>query len=170
MDEDAEASNSLEKSEKPDTEDPQRPISSEQPKKKPDPKESVKPKESERPKESNKPKETPKPTTTPKPTSTQKPSVTPAHTHTWVNITEQKKILVKEAWDEPIYDTDGYECTKCGHVSKSIDKAWDHADECGYGFREHFKTVQVDTIHHDAEYRIETVVVGQKCTGCGAKK
>ena len=73
-----------------------------------------------------------------------------------------EKRLVKEAYDEPIYEKQAYDvCTRCGaditgHVSEHLHKHIDRGENCGNGTA--YKTIQVDTIHHDAVYEQVYVV------------
>lgn len=124
-------------------------------------------------------------------TSPSKPSNTspkPAqHTHNWVAQTktinhpatghnETYYVTVKEAYDEPIYESRAI-CNKCG---EDITDNIDHIYECRSSYR--VKDVQVGTKHHEAvkEARTkwvqdkaawtETVTTGYKCSSCGATK
>lgn len=121
--------------------------------------------------------------TTERPT-TEKPKPEPTtteHVHTWKDVyeTQEKKVCVSEAWDEDVYENQSF-CSYCG---KNIDGNPDHIFECGKkyysealgeeiysGSSEIIKPVKVDTIHHPAEYEIqkEKVLVGRKCSTCGA--
>ena len=110
----------------------------------------------------------------PEPTTTE-------HVHTWKDVyeTQEKKVCISEAWDEDVYENQSF-CSYCG---KNIDGNPDHIFECGKkyysealgeeiysGSSEIIKPVKVDTIHHPAEYEIqkEKVLVGRKCSTCGA--
>ena len=109
-----------------------------------------------------------KPVSAETPKSTQKPT---AHQHNWVDVTETRKVLVAEAWDEDVYEEKCYSiCNQCGkNITNKIDSHWDvHPD--GFGYHSEYENVKTGTIHHDAEYKNETVVVGQKCSTCGATK
>ena len=121
--------------------------------------------------------------TTERPT-TEKPKSEPTtteHVHTWKDVyeTQEKKVCVSEAWDEDVYENQSF-CSYCG---KNIDGNPDHIFECGRkyydedigeeiyeGSSEVIKPTKVDTIHHPAEYEIqkEKVLVGRKCSTCGA--
>lgn len=116
--------------------------------------------------------------------TTEKPKPEPTtteHVHTWKDVyeTQKKKVCVSEAWDEDVYENQSF-CSYCG---KNIDGNPDHIFECGKkyysealgeeiysGSSEIIKPVKVDTIHHPAEYEIqkEKVLVGRKCSTCGA--
>lgn len=116
--------------------------------------------------------------------TTEKPKPEPTtteHVHTWKDVyeTQEKKVCVSEAWDEDVYENQSF-CSYCG---KNIDGNPDHIFECGKkyysealgeeiysGSSEIIKPVKVDTIHHPAEYEIqkEKVLVGRKCSTCGA--
>lgn len=159
---DIQPSNSPEEENKPVTEEPEGAISSGKPSKT----------ETSDKKNEQKPANTPKPSTekTNKPSPTPQPSK-PAHQHTWVDLTENRKVLVQEAWDEDVYEEKCYSiCNQCGaNITNKIDAHWDvHPD--GFGYHSEYVDVKTGTIHHDAEYKTETVVTGQKCSGCGATK
>ena len=116
--------------------------------------------------------------------TTEKPKPEPTtteHVHTWKDVyeTQEKKVCVSEAWDEDVYENQSF-CSYCG---KNIDGNPDHIFECGKkyysealgeeiysGSSEIIKPVKVDTIHHPGEYEIqkEKVLVGRKCSTCGA--
>lgn len=83
----------------------------------------------------------------------------PAHTHTWVDITETRTVTDKAAWDEPI---EGVHCS-CGQVFTDKSAANAHIEATGHA---HGGGI-VDYKHHPAETHTETVVVGQKCSSCG---
>lgn len=121
--------------------------------------------------------------TTERPTA-EKPKpeqATTEHVHTWKDVyeTQEKKVCVSEAWDEDVYENQSF-CSYCG---KNIDGNPDHIFECGRkyydedigeeiyeGSSEVIRPTKVDTIHHPAEYEIqkEKVLVGRKCSTCGA--
>lgn len=121
--------------------------------------------------------------TTERPT-TEKPKSEPTtteHVHTWKDVyeTQEKKVCVSEAWDEDVYENQSF-CSYCG---KNIDGDSYHIFNCGEkyyseslgeeiyeGSSEIIKPVKVNTIHHPAEYEIqkEKVLVGRKCSTCGA--
>ena len=72
-------------------------------------------------------------TTTKKEETTTKPApTTTSHAHNWTAHYAERKVLVKEAWDEPIYETNWhnhttpYVCETCGKVFGI------KCDECGY--------------------------------------
>lgn len=140
---------------------------------------------------------TPKPTSTTKPTATATPTPTPTHVHTWVDITktvnhpavtEQQTVVVSEAWTEqvPIYETKCLSiCNACraditGNTTAHI-KAHMLNGETGSCHTEYVDVlVGYDTVEHPAvtktvtvtvsEAWTETVVTGQRCSGCGATK
>ena len=99
-------------------------------------------------------------------------------------------IVDQEAWDEDIYETTAVSiCKECGYTTTSTTEMEDHLiDEHegdAYSVEKRIQ-VKVDTKHHDAvtheepvyeEVKVvdekawdETVVIGQKCSGCGATK
>lgn len=116
--------------------------------------------------------------------TTEKPKpepMTTEHVHTWKDVyeTQEKKVCISEAWDEDVYENQSF-CSYCG---KNIDGNPNHIFECGRkyydedigeeiyeGSSEIIRPVKVDTIHHPAEYEIqkEKVLVGRKCSTCGA--
>lgn len=130
-----------------------------------------------------KPAETQKPS---KPQEPQKPAETkPQHQHNWAAKTElithpeeghYETVVVKEAWDEPIYETKVV--CGCGAIFNN-DYEWEQhsLDGCIYGYS--VQSVQVGTKHHDAVTEpqwvvdkkawYESVIVGYECQ-CGATK
>lgn len=134
-------------------------------------------------------------TPTPKPTAT--PTPTPTHVHTWVNVTEtvnhpavteQQTVVVQEAWTEqvPIYEEVAVEiCYACGAdiTSNRTQHLKNHRlnGELGASYTDYQNVlVGYDTVNHPAvtktvtvtvqEAWTETVVTGQRCSGCGATK
>ena len=99
------------------------------------------------------------------------------HKHDWQPVYEKQWVpnivTVKEAYDEPVYDT---VCVcKCGETFSTSSEAAAHAEEYAIqgigGHSLSTKKVQVDTIHHDAitedQGQYEKVKTGEKCSGCG---
>lgn len=86
----------------------------------------------------------------------------PAHTHNWVDITETRTVTDKAAWDEPI---EGIICS-CGKVFTDKATARAHIGATGHASGGGI----VDYKHHPAQTHTETVVVGQRCSSCGATK
>lgn len=125
--------------------------------------------------------------TTERPTerpTTEKPKpeqATTEHVHTWKDVyeTQEKKVCVSEAWDEDVQELHSF-CSYCGkditynenHIFNCGRKYYDEdiGEEIYEGSSEVTKYVTVDTIHHPAEYEIqkEKVLVGRKCSTCGA--
>lgn len=122
-------------------------------------------------------------TPTERPT-TEKPKpeqATTEHVHTWKDVyeTQEKKVCVSEAWDEDVQELHSF-CSYCGkditynenHIFNCGRKYYDEdiGEEIYEGSSEVTKYVTVDTIHHPAEYEIqkEKVLVGRKCSTCGA--
>lgn len=111
-----------------------------------------------------------------------------AHTHTWVkyvaNTIQHKEEghyetkVVKEAYDEPVYEE--YDvCNKCGAKFKaSGNEIGEHeVDYCMWSYKT--VSIPVGSIHYDAETTQAWVVdkpayteyvYGEKCSGCGATK
>lgn len=111
-----------------------------------------------------------------------------AHTHTWVkyvaNTIQHKEEghyetkVVKEAYDEPVYEE--YDvCNKCGAKFKaSGNEIGEHeVDYCMWSYKT--VSIPVGSIHHDAETTQAWVVdkpayteyvYGEKCSGRGATK
>lgn len=104
---------------------------------------------------------------------------TPAHVHTWVTHEgsgHYETQVVKEAWDEPIYETQAKTiCNQCGaDITGIIDQ---HAQEsgytCGRSYRIDYVQVQTGTQHHDAEIKqvwVQDTAPYEQCSGCGATK
>lgn len=118
------------------------------------------------------------------------------HIHTWIDITEDvvvtdspattKQELVKEAWDETVIDEpERYESISVFNYD-GTPVTDEHAIElilAGLPSNYHTEDVIIPavthTVHHEAEYQtvevpavthVETRVVGQKCSTCGATK
>lgn len=112
--------------------------------------------------------------------------------HDAVTHTEQQ--LVKEAYDEPVYE-DKNVCNYCGAILPDDFQAFaNHLSNCGElvddprhpgqkmmsGATYSSKPVLVNTIHHDAEYTTvtvvdkdaydETIITSYVCSKCGATK
>lgn len=121
--------------------------------------------------------------TTERPTA-EKPKpeqATTEHVHTWKDVyeTQEKKVCVSEAWDEDVQELHSF-CSYCGkditydgnHIFRCGEKYFDEdiGEEIYEGSRAITRYVTVDTIHHPAEYEIqkEKVLVGRKCSTCGA--
>lgn len=121
--------------------------------------------------------------TTERPT-TEKPKPEPTtteHVHTWKDVyeTQEKKVCVSEAWDEDVYEDRDF-CSYCGkditddknHIFRCGEKYYDEdiGEEIYEGSRAIIRPTKVDTIHHPAEYEVqkEKVLVGRKCSTCGA--
>lgn len=110
----------------------------------------------------------------PEPTTTE-------HVHTWKDVyeTQEKKVCVSEAWDEDVQELHDF-CSYCGkditddgnHIFRCGKKYYDEdlGEEIYSGSSSVGRYVTVDTIHHPAEYEIqkEKVLVGRKCSTCGA--
>lgn len=106
-------------------------------------------------------------------------SSTPAHVHTWVThegTGHYETQVVKEAWDEPVYETQAKTiCNQCGaDITGIIDQ---HAQEsgytCGRSYRIDYVQVQTGTQHHDAEIKqvwVQDTAPYEQCSGCGATK
>ena len=122
--------------------------------------------------------------TTNQPVTTEKPKpeqATTEHVHTWKDVyeTQEKKVCVSEAWDEDVQELHSF-CSYCGkditydgnHIFRCGEKYFDEdiGEEIYEGSRAITRYVTVDTIHHPAEYEIqkEKVLVGRKCSTCGA--
>lgn len=106
-------------------------------------------------------------------------SSTPAHVHTWVTHEgsgHYETQVVKEAWDEPVYETQAKTiCNQCGaDITGIIDQ---HAQESGYtcggSYRIDYVQVQTGTKHHDAETKqvwVQDTAPYEQCSGCGETK
>lgn len=120
----------------------------------------------------------------------------PAHKHNWVNVTktvnhpaethqedvyEDRRVKVKDAWDEQVKTGSTAVCRQCGYRTTDNNAMDMHCLEEG-----HSSTWETNytTVHHDAVYETqkvkvgtktvvdkaawtETVVTGQKCSSCG---
>lgn len=109
-------------------------------------------------------------------TNTSDNSAAPAHVHTWVlheGSGHYETQVVKEAWDEPVYETQMRAiCNQCGAdlTNADIDKHFkDSGYSCG-GYHAEYIQVQTGTIHHDAETKqvwVQDVAPYAQCSGCG---
>lgn len=121
--------------------------------------------------------------------SNKKPA-SPTHTHRFVaeyrDIQHEEKghyetVTISEAWDEPVYENIAYMvCNECYLEMYSSDEYHSHCDATLHGgFRDMYKSVLIDTIHHPAKTEkqwvvdengwTETVTTGFHCS-CGATK
>ena len=101
-------------------------------------------------------------------------NATPAHVHTWVlheGSGHYETQVVKEAWDEPVYETQMRAiCNQCGAdlTNADIDKHFkDSGYSCG-GYHAEYIQVQTGTIHHDAETNqvwVQDVAPYAQCSG-----
>lgn len=102
----------------------------------------------------------------------------PAHEHKWVlheGSGHYETQVVKEAWDEPIYETQARSiCNQCGaDITDNIDEHFMYAInnglDCGGWHVEYIKT-QTGVQHHDAETKqvyVQDVAPYAQCSGCG---
>lgn len=160
---------------------PQKPTGTQKPSKPTETQKPSKPSETK----PQKPAETQKPSK-PVETKPQEPAETkPQHQHDWAAKTElithpeeghYETVVVKEAWDEPIYETKVV--CGCGAMFNDVDSWGQHSiDGCIYGYS--VQSVQVGSKHHDAVTQqqwvvdkkawYESVIVGYECQ-CGAIK
>lgn len=110
---------------------------------------------------------------------------TPAHVHTWVThegTGHYETQVVKEAWDEPVYEM--REVTRCSTCNTDIsswseEQVGDHieahilAGEDKGGYYSTGEKVQTGTKHHDAETKqvwVQDTAPYEQCSGCGATK
>lgn len=115
-------------------------------------------------------------------TNTSDNSVAPAHVHTWVlheGSGHYETQVVKEAWDEPIYET--REVTRCSTCNVDMstwseEQIFEHLDAHIYaneskgGYYSTGERVQIGTQHHDAETKqvwVQDVAPYAQCSGCG---
>lgn len=109
-------------------------------------------------------------------------SSTPAHVHTWVTHEgsgHYETQVVKEAWDEPIYEMQAKDvCNQCG--ADVTNDPWGHMDasivdgqETCWAYHTEWEKVQTGTQHHDAETKqvwVQDTAPYEQCSGCGAMK
>ena len=97
-----------------------------------------------------------------------------AHTHTWEPVYQSTWVQDSAAWDEPVYSTVvKYRCSVCGKLFDSVLEWSDHDINVHNGessYSDVAVKVQTGTTHHDATGHYEQVVVGYRCTGCGATR
>lgn len=103
----------------------------------------------------------------------------PAHVHTWVlheGSGHYETQVVKEAWDEPVYETQARSiCNQCGADITAdpdqhfIDNMSNGQLTCG-SYHTDWVKVQTGTVHHDAETKqvwVQDVAPYAQCSGCG---
>ena len=105
-----------------------------------------------------------------------------SHKHTWVDVTEERWVsnsvwvVDQAAWDEQVATGSVWHCN-CGATFNSASAIAAHAEEMALqGSFNHGSWVETiyGTVHHDEvghwedQGHYETVVVGRKCSGCGA--
>lgn len=122
-----------------------------------------------------------------------------SHTHNWVNVTkivnhpavthqevvyENRRVKVKDAWDEKVYVKTVKTCRQCGFSTSNPSEMTNHMLENGHSCS---SQDIYETVHHDAVYETqrvkvgtktvvdkaawtETVVTGKKCSFCGETK
>lgn len=109
-------------------------------------------------------------------------SSTPAHVHTWVTHEgsgHYETQVVKEAWDEPVYEMQAKDvCNQCG--ADVTNDPWGHMDasivdgqETCWAYHTEWEKVQTGTKHHDAETKqvwVQDTAPYEQCSGCGATK
>lgn len=115
-------------------------------------------------------------------TNTSDNSAAPAHVHTQVlheGSGHYETQVVKEAWDEPIYET--REVTRCSTCNVDMstwseEQIFEHLDAHIYaneskgGYYSTGERVQIGTQHHDAETKqvwVQDVAPYAQCSGCG---
>ncbi len=111
-------------------------------------------------------------------TSASNNTATPAHEHKWVlheGSGHYETQVVKEAWDEPIYEMQCRSiCSDCG--ADITGDPWGHIDtyhtdpDCKGGYYADYVKVQTGTVHHDAETKqvwVQDVAPYAQCSGCG---
>lgn len=98
------------------------------------------------------------------------------HTHTWVDITKQVKVIDKEAYsyEEDVYETQRRAiCNDCGaDITDNLDHIFDEMDNNPNAKGSYsVKSVQVKTgtktINVPEQSHYETKTIGRKCTSCG---
>ena len=97
------------------------------------------------------------------------------HTHAWVNITKQVKVIDQEAYsyEEDVYEThDRTICNVCGaDITENCVahmKAHALADEGG-GYHNEWVDIKVGTktVNIPEKSHYETQIIGRKCSSCG---
>ena len=84
--------------------------------------------------------------------------------------------VVKEAWDEPVYEMQARDvCNQCG--ADVTNDPWGHMDasivdgqETCWAYPTEWVKVQTGTVHHDAETKqvwVQDVAPYAQCSGCG---
>lgn len=115
-------------------------------------------------------------------TNTSDNSAAPAHEHKWMlheGSGHYETQVVKEAWDEPIYETrEVIRCSTCNvdMSTWSEEQIFEHLDAHIYaneskgGYYSTGERVQIGTQHHDAETKqvwVQDVAPYAQCSGCG---
>lgn len=98
------------------------------------------------------------------------------HTHTWVNISEQIKVIDQEAYsyEEDVYETQRRAiCNDCGaDITDNLDHIFDEIDNNPNAKGSYsVKSIKVKTgtkiVNVPEEFHYETKTVGRKCSSCG---
>lgn len=102
------------------------------------------------------------------------------HTHSWVDITKQVKVIDQEAYtyEEPVYEKQGRTiCNDCGEDVTDGEVRREHILWAAQNINGHSKgsyhdewvKVQVGTrtVTVPEEYHYETKIIGRKCSSCG---
>ena len=106
-------------------------------------------------------------------------SAEPAHQHTWVDVTREEPVYGQK-WVSNIVSTrhEKYVCNGCGFTTSSLPEMGAHFRaaaksgnySCG-SYTDHSYTTEEDQGHYETvQTGTKTVVVGQRCTGCGATR
>lgn len=107
--------------------------------------------------------------------SKQESSKTETHTHSWVNITEQVKVIDQEAYsyEEDVYETQRRAiCNECGaDISDNIvEHCKAHAlngENSSYSVKNIEVKTGTKTVNVPEKSHYETQIIGRKCSSCG---
>lgn len=99
----------------------------------------------------------------------------PKHTHSWVSLTRQIKVVDQEAYtyEEPVYEMQGRTfCNVCGAdiTENRREHSKNHAlNNEGGGYHDEWVKIQVGTktVEVPEKSHYETEVIGRKCNSCG---
>lgn len=107
----------------------------------------------------------------------------PSHEHTWqaqyrndpVYETRTRTVVDHDAWDEQVLSGSHYQFSD-GYVTSDDADAWAHqkATHASYTVVDDYTTIHHEAVTHQETYQVQTgtkqVLIGYRCSGCGATK
>ena len=107
----------------------------------------------------------------------------PSHEHTWqaqyrndpVYETRTRTVVDQDAWDEQVLSGSHYQFSD-GYITSDDADAWAHqkATHASYTVVDDYTTIHHEAVTHQETYQVQTgtkqVLIGYRCSGCGATK